>query len=71
MKPTDRQENYAKILVEQLQEGGHWKASMFAKAILICEDKARMSTLIGRMIKAVKEMKDADATVEQSHRGPT
>ena len=65
---TDKQEQYAASLVERLRENGHFQAERFARKLLVTKTIGNMSTLIGRMKRAVDELKEADAYVDASHR---
>jgi len=66
--PTYKQEQYAAALVEQLRENGHFQAERFAQKVLATKTIGNMSTLIGRMKKALEELKEADEFVDTSHR---
>ena len=65
---TDKQEQYAAALVERLRENGHFQAERFAQKVLATKTIGNMSTLIGRMKKALEELNEADDYVDASHR---
>ncbi len=68
MGPSHRQEEYAAALVERLREQGHFQAERFARKLLVTKTIGNMSTLIGRMKKALDELKESDDYVDASHK---
>jgi len=66
--PTYKQEQYAADLVEQLREGEHFQAELFARKVLSVGTVGDMSTLIDKMKRALKELGEADEFVDVSHR---
>jgi len=66
--PTYKQEQYAADLIEQLREGEHFKAEIFARRVYTAETVGAMSALIDKMKAALKELQDADEFIDISHR---
>lgn len=63
---TIRQKDYAESLLDYLAENDHRSTARFKKDYHGAEDCiAEMSKLIEKMVKARKEIQEADATVDR------
>ena len=59
--PSDKQEEYAKILVNKLRERHLLGAGVYADRVLRCKDRGVMSGLIDDMKKIIEDV-DEEAT---------
>ena len=58
--PTAKQLDYAESLVDYLKDNDHRSTARFKKELTACDCIAKASKLIDKLVKARKEMQDAD-----------
>ena len=67
--PTEKQTDYAEILVDRLDEADHWQTELYRRRVTACDDIADMSELIDEMKAKLEDVKGMDDFVSASHRG--